>query len=69
MEMEGIEPSPLTPSKTPISTKSAARCGALDDKNDAELAKLIEVWPTLPEKIETKITALVQTHEHETESR
>ena len=69
MEMEGIEPSPLRPSKTPISTKSGARCGALDDKNDPELVKLIEVWPTLPEKTRTKITALVQTHEHETENR
>jgi len=70
MEVEGIEPSPLTPSKTPISTKGGAKCGALDDgscRKDPELAKLIEAWPTLPEHAKTTILDLIE--ENTLESR
>jgi len=31
MEVKGIEQSPLTPSKTPISKSGGAKCGALEN--------------------------------------
>ena len=65
METKGIEPLPLAPSKTPISTKSGAKCGAVDDKKHPELARLIEVWPELSEHTKKAIKALVQTHKME----
>ena len=58
----GLEESALTPPKTPISTKSGAKCGALDDKTDPELAKIEQAWPTLPKQVKTKITDLIEKH-------
>jgi len=63
LETKGIEHSPLTAPKTPISEVSRAKCGALDDKNDPDLAALVKVWPGLPGHIKAAIKALVQTHE------
>jgi len=65
MPETGVELSDLKPTKTPISKGGGAKSGALDDKNDPDLAQLIQAWPTLPEHIKTKIKALVQTHKTE----
>jgi len=40
----GVELSGLTPSRTPISSERGAKCGALDDKDDPELAKLVNLF-------------------------
>ena len=42
--------------------------GTVDDKNDPELARLIEVWPTLPEQTKNKIKGLVERHSAEEEA-
>ncbi len=62
----GVELSAPTPPKTPIPTERGAKCGALDDKNDPELVKIVQIWPTLPEQIKTKITDLIEKHVKET---
>jgi hypothetical protein len=56
----GLELSALKPSKTQISKKRGAKCGALSDKNDRNLARLIRAWPTLPKQIKTKINRLIE---------
>ena len=62
MEMEGIEPSALTPSKSHISPHGGTESGTLDDKNDPELARLTAIWPTLPKQVKSKLTDLIDKH-------
>ena len=62
LETKGIEQSALAGSKTPISEKGGAKCGAVESKNDPDLQLIIDHWPTLPEHIKAAIKALVGTH-------
>ena len=62
METEGIEQSPLTPSKTSISQTQSAKNGALKDEIDPDLAEIVSAWPGLPGHIKTKIRVLVNRH-------
>ena len=56
----GVELSALNAPKTAISKERGAKCGALDDENESDLAKLIEIWPTLPKHVRTKIKGLIE---------
>ena len=51
----GVGFSARTPPKTPISPKHGAEFGALADKNDSELAKIVRDRPTLPQKTKPKL--------------
>jgi len=66
---EGTEHSPLALSKTQIGVEGGAKCGAPDAspskesrENDPDLARLIELWPKLPDEIKAAINALIQSH-------
>ena len=63
VELHAVKPQKPTKSSNP--EESGAKCGALKDKNDSDLAKIIEAWPELPEHIKAAIKALVQTHSAE----
>jgi hypothetical protein len=64
----GVELPPIKPQKSTKTTNSqrrGAKCGALKDKNDPDLAEIIEAWPELPGHIKAAIKALIQTHKTE----
>jgi hypothetical protein len=63
MATKGIEPSPLTTSRTPIPQTTRAKSGALDDNNDPDPAALVKAWPDLPEQTKAEIRALIQTQQ------
>ena len=65
----GLEQSALTPPKTPISKSGGAKCGALNDKNDPDLAQLIQAWPALPRQVKAKIQRLIEKHSKEGKSK
>ena len=58
----GLEQSLQKASKTQIPQKRGAKCGALNDKNEPNLARLIKAWPRLPKQIKTQINHLVEKH-------
>jgi hypothetical protein len=63
METKGIEHSPLTASKTPISTSGSAKSGARDAPDpikDSDLAALVKAWPGLPGHIKAAVRTLIQ---------
>ena len=62
LETKGIEQSALKGSKTAISKKGGAKCGALQSKNDPDLQLIIDRWPELPGHIKAAIKALVHAH-------
>ena len=64
----GVELPALKHSKTAISKERGAKCGALNDKNDSDLARLIEVWPTLPKHIKAEMMGMVEKHSKEGKS-
>ena len=54
----GLEESPLTPLKSPMSPHGGTESGTVDPV----LPRLIECWPTLPKPIKTKIKGLIERH-------
>ncbi len=56
MEAAGIEPATNSPGNSTDSAPGGAKSGALD----ADLAVIIDTWPTLPETIRADVLALVR---------
>ncbi len=59
----GLEQSPFTLSKTPISGTGGTESGTLDSAglaHDTDLHALIKVWSALPEHIKLAIKSLVE---------
>jgi hypothetical protein len=64
MARVGHEHPPLTPPKTPVSTKSGAESDAHDaptSVGDPDLAAIVAAWPRLPEHIKAAIRTLANT--------
>jgi len=67
----GFEHPLLKASTTPISDEGGAKSDAHHapkTSKDPDLAKVIDVWPELPEHIKATIKVLVQTHTKGSES-
>ena len=64
----GVELSSAKHSETHMSPPGGAKCGALFDRNDPELARLTAIWPTPPGRVKTKIMDLIDKHTTEGEA-
>lgn len=59
----GLEQTPITPPKTPISKKSGTESGTVGDENGPtapDLAQIIDHWPTLPVHLKAAIMAIIK---------
>ena len=65
----GLEHPPLALSKSPFPAEGGAKSDAQrapKQFSDPDLAKIVKVWPELPEHIKAAIKALIQTHNNQT---
>ena len=63
MAEAGLELPQETPGKTHFSESGGAESGAVDAPSapiPPELGKVIDAWPTLPEKVRARILAMVE---------
>jgi hypothetical protein len=61
----GLEHTPLTAPKSPISEKrqkNGTESGTREPDSDPDLAKIVAAWPDLPDDVKRKILHLVKNY-------